>query len=388
MSSIFSHHEGDPIAKDEKKVEYLELIYDLIFVYVIGRNNSLLHNVEDGFVPVTVFLAYVLGSLAIIQIWNFSTFYINMHGRNSLRDHVFLFINMYLLYYIGEGTRLHWETFQNQYHIAWALILINIGVQYAIELKNHWGEPVEGRSTRNMMIILFGEALLILACIPLYNKTGVQLAAIPILYGIILTRVLNDGSRAELIDFPHLTERAMLYVVFTFGEMIIVIASYFEGEFTLNSVYFSLLCFLIVVGLFLCYELLYDRIIDREMKTTGISYMIIHLFLIFALNCITTSLEFMRDTEVALWPKILFLTASFVICFVCMIALQLYAKNGVGLCRRYVGSMVVITAVFVGLMIVFRENMRVNILVSVLYVASMFLRIYRYSRVAQIADNL
>lgn len=31
--------------KEEKKVEYLELIYDLIFVYLIGRNNSLLHHV-------------------------------------------------------------------------------------------------------------------------------------------------------------------------------------------------------------------------------------------------------------------------------------------------------------------------------------------------------
>ncbi len=28
--------------QDEKKVEYIELIYDLIFVYLIGRNNSLL----------------------------------------------------------------------------------------------------------------------------------------------------------------------------------------------------------------------------------------------------------------------------------------------------------------------------------------------------------
>ena len=37
--------------KEEKKVEYLELIYDLIFVYVIGRNSSLLRNVVDGFVP-------------------------------------------------------------------------------------------------------------------------------------------------------------------------------------------------------------------------------------------------------------------------------------------------------------------------------------------------
>ena len=25
----------------EKKVEYIELIYDLIFVYIIGRNNQL-----------------------------------------------------------------------------------------------------------------------------------------------------------------------------------------------------------------------------------------------------------------------------------------------------------------------------------------------------------
>ena len=28
--------------QDEKKVEYIELIYDLIFVYLIGRTNSLL----------------------------------------------------------------------------------------------------------------------------------------------------------------------------------------------------------------------------------------------------------------------------------------------------------------------------------------------------------
>lgn len=33
----------DFLKKEEKKVEYIELIYDLIFVYIIGRNNSLLH---------------------------------------------------------------------------------------------------------------------------------------------------------------------------------------------------------------------------------------------------------------------------------------------------------------------------------------------------------
>ena len=380
MNDLISRREGDTLRKEEKKVEYLELIYDLIFVYVIGRNNSLLHHVEGGFVPGTTFLAYVLCSLAIIQIWNFSTFYINMHGRNGLRDHVFLFLNMYLLYYIGEGTRLHWESFQTQYHLAWALILLNIGAQYAIELRNHKGKATEEKSIRRMMIVLFGEALLVLLAIPVFNWTGRILSAVPILYGVLMTRLLSDESKADLIDFPHLTERAMLYVVFTFGEMIIAIASYFEGDFTLASVYFSSMCFLIVAGLFLCYELLYDRIIDRERKTTGINYMIIHIFLIFGMNNLTTSLEFMRDEEVALWPKTLFLIVSFLLYFLCLFALQGYARKGRGLCRRYIAPILLVSLLFIALMLLLRSNMHLNILLSVLYVASIFLWILRFSR--------
>ena len=172
----------------------------------------------------------------------------------------------------------------------------------------------------------------------------------------------------------------MLYVVFTFGEMIIAIASYFEGGFTLNSVYFSAMCFLIVVALFLCYELLYDHIIDREKKTTGIGYMIIHIFLIFGMNSMTTSLEFMRDEAVALWPKTLFLIASFLLYFFCLFALQIYAYEDRGICRQTVLPILLVSLVFVALMLLLRENMWLNILVSVLYAAAICLWIYRFSR--------
>lgn len=366
--------------KEEKKVEYLELIYDLIFVYIIGRNNSLLHNLDGGFVSGATMLAYVLGSLAIIQIWNFSTFYINMHGRNGLRDHIALFINMYLLYYIGEGTRLHWESFQNQYHVAWALILLNIGLQYTIELRNHRTDPTARASIRRMMFVLFGEALIVLLCIPIYNRTGAALAGVPIVFGMVMTRVLSDESKAALIDFPHLTERAMLFVVFTFGEMIIMLAGYFEGDFTASSVYFSVMSFLIVVGLFLCYEVVYDRIIDREKHTVGITYMIVHIFLIFALNLTTASLEFMRDEAVLLWPKLLMLLGALVLYFLCLFALQRYAKPELRLCRTFVAPILTISAAFVAAMLLLRENMRANIFITVVYAFLMFWRIYRFSR--------
>ena len=53
--------------KSEKKVEYLELIYDLIFVYIIGRNNSLLHQLDNGFISSAAFIGYVVCSLAVIR---------------------------------------------------------------------------------------------------------------------------------------------------------------------------------------------------------------------------------------------------------------------------------------------------------------------------------
>lgn len=372
------NHDSAGREASAKKVEYLELIYDLIFVYVIGRNSSLLQNVRDGFVPLGTLYAYILCSLAAIQIWSFSTFYINMCGRNGLRDHVFLFVNMYLMYYIGEGTRLHWERFQNQYHLAWAAILLNLALQYLIEMRNH---PPEARSPlRRMMWVLLGEAAIVLAAIPVYNRTGAMLAPVALIFGIVTTWLLGDDRKAGLVDFPHLAERAMLYVVFTFGEMIIAIAAYFEGAFTGRSVYFTAACFLVVVGLFLSYELLYDRIIDRGKRTRGMFYMMVHVFLIFALNLITASLGFMRDEGVRLLPKMGMLVGSLLLYYACLFSTIRYARP---CCRPRLGFKLPVLAgsvAFAGLMLLLRENMVLNIALTVIYVFAIFALVYRLSR--------
>ena len=359
--------------KEEKKVEYLELIYDLIFVYMVGRNNSLL-SVEDGFVKPGMSVAYILCTLAIIQIWNFTTFYINMFGRNSLRDHIFLFINMYLMYFIGESTRQNWEAYQTQYHIAWGLILVNIGIQYVIELRNHKVDVWNRDIIRRMAIALFGEAVFVfIAAIP-FGYMGVIFSALAILSGIILTAVGKKTSVGGQVDFMHLTERAMLYVVFTFGEMIIAIASYFRGDggFHPNTIYFSLMAFLIVVGLFLSYGVVYDHLIDRELEDDGLLYMVMHIFILFALNNITAALEFMREEKVDLLPKVLLLVCSIVGYYLFLFSTKRYAKKRCQFDRGFLVKMVLLTVCFVAFMIVFRKIMMLNILITVLYVFTVF----------------
>ena len=184
------------LEKKEKKVEYIELIYDLIFVYVIGRNNLLLHDFENGFVAFPAFLAYVLSTLAVIQIWNYTTYYVNIYGRHSAREHVFLFINMFLLYFIGEGTRSDWQRFHTQYHVAWALILLNIGVQYLIELRRHRTDKPGKTQIVRMAAILIAEAAVAALDIPLYRATGTTwLSLAAIVFG--MTAVLFCGQRGS-----------------------------------------------------------------------------------------------------------------------------------------------------------------------------------------------
>lgn len=321
-------------------------------------------------------------TLAVIQIWNYSTYYINIYGRHGVREHVFLFINMFLLYFIGESTRADWQGYELQYHIAWALILINIAVQYLLELRNHTESPENRKRMIIMASILLGEAIIVAVDIWVYqvwDTTWLLLAA------ILLSMCAVFGFRRRkglgFVDFPHLSERAMLYVVFTFGEMIIAIASYFEGDFSLHDTYFALMAFLIVAGLFLSYGVFYDHIIDREQRTNGLYYMFLHIFIIFALNNITNGLEFMAEEEISLMPKIVFLVASFVLFFVFLFTLGArYAKARCKKYDRFCLFAVLISAGFAVLMCLLRNNMMLNIALSVVFVFLLFAMIYHYGK--------
>ena len=373
------------IDRKEKKVEYIELIYDLIFVYIIGRNNSLLHGFSGGFVEPAAFAAYVMTTLAVIQIWNYSTYYINIYGRHSAREHVFLFVNMFLLYFIGEGTRADWQDFHAQYHIAWALILINIAIQYLLELRNFRNQPDRRKQILRMTAILLIEAAIVAADIfafRAYGNTWLSMAAI--LFGMAAAILFGQKRSGGFVDFPHLSERVMLYVVFTVGEMIIGIASYFDGAFSWRSTYFALMAFLIVVGLFLSYGVFYDHIIDREKKTNGLSYMLLHIFIIFALNNITSGLEFMQETAVSLLPKLAFLVSSFLLYFGFLFSLGI--RHAKARCKKYSRlclTALALGAVFAGVMFALQENMAAGIAVTVVFIFLLFAMIYRYKKLIE-----
>ncbi len=271
---------------------------------------------------------------------------------------------------------------QTQYHIAWGLILVNIGVQYFIELRNHKNDEWHRGFIKRMGSVLIFEAAFVFAAAVPDRTLGFVCSCLAIVIGIVFTVIIKRNSVGAHIDFAHLSERVMLFVVFTFGEMIIAVASYFtgDGSFNLNTIYFSLMAFLIVVGLFLSYGLVYDHFINREGKYNGMIYMALHIFIIFFLNNITASLEFMREEDVAVLPKMIFLICSIIGYFLFLFSLKGYVKNCDKVPKSTLAVMVAVTALFAVVMILLREFMKVNIFLTVIYMFIMVLILLRAKR--------
>ena len=369
------------IMESEKKVEYIELIYDLIFVYIIGTNNHLLHVMKDGFISPYSFLTYVLTALIILQIWYYTTLFINRYGENDKRMYIAIFVNMYLLYFMARGIRTDWQGEYYVYNGAWLLILLNIALQYFIQLKKtektkSWECAQIRMNIRTILI----QAAVILISFPLFSVTGIPFSPLALVFGIVMAIAGCRVNALVPVDFRHLSERVMLYVVFTFGEMIIAITDYFEGGFNASTIYFSACAFLIVAGLFMSYGILYDRLIDRDAVTNGTAYMMLHVFLILSLNHITAALEFMRQEHVKTLPKNIFLISSFVLYFIMMFLIMRFNKEGYR--RTGKGSRVFFAGigVFVLLMFLCYKMPTVSIGVTVAYIWAVFVSLWKMSR--------
>ncbi len=294
----------------EKKVEYIELIYDLIFVYLIGRSASLLDRVEAGFITGETFLNYLISSLIILQIWYGTTLYMNWFGRNSVRDKVTILINMILLYFMGANTIHGWDINYPVYMGAWCLILVNLGVQYLFHLKKDENAQQRHYIRWNAAVLLIQAAYIALS-IPVKLIWNITLGPWAFLIGLAAMPFISGMPT----NFAHLTERVMLYVVFTFGDMLLIIAEYFTTGFTFETVFFAVSSVLIVAGLFFSYGYVYDHLLDRTGMRTGGLYMVLHVFIILALSCVTTALEFMRDDSVDSRPKVLMLMGALLVFF-------------------------------------------------------------------------
>ena len=365
----------------EKKVEHIELFYDLIFVFCISKLTAFLEPMTERFDDFSPLPYYLLMFMILLQIWILTTFLMNRYGYRHATDYACIFINMFFLFFMADGIREDWtnDTFL-RFHVAWALIMLNLALQFGYKLHRHeCMDKLDEKIIKRYMAILLTEGTLAALCIPVFLSTGKLLAIIPLAVGIGLVAWSAPLFGKRPVHFDHLAERISLLVVITFGEMVVGITGYFT---TSSKPFFGMMVFLVVFGLFLIYVFDYYNYLDREIKTSGIGYTLLNIPLIFGANNITMALEAMLTSEAGTLPKTVYLVISMLIYMAGLWGLAAYHKPEFqfkNAKKPWLGySIIGVFALGCALMLVLHDRPAIGAAITVVMVFGILLLIWRF----------
>ena len=289
-------------------VSNIELFYDLIFVYCISVITSLMHHVEGSFPTWETWVIYLFTFLVVLQVWFFTTLLINRYGDRSVSDNICLFFNMFLLYFLSTGVQTDWAETAFTFNASWALILTNLLVHWVIKLVSYDNLDEDDRGImRTVITVLATELAFVTAAVFLEGMPGVIVTYIAIIFSFSAFSIpafYRRIFRNKPAQFGHLAERCALLTIVAFGETVVTISSYMV---TGLSMVYSALVFALVVGLFLIYIFEHDNMLDHHMKTDGLSFTSITVWMILIIGNLTVALEFMTMEHIAFLPKSIYL---------------------------------------------------------------------------------
>lgn len=312
-------------------VSNIELFYDLIFVYCISVLTSLCHR-TTGLPDLGTWVIFTFSYLAVLQVWFYTTLFMNRYGEGSATDNVCLFVNMFLLYFLASGIRTDWESTRFTFNLSWALILANLALHWL--LKRSTIEDLDEIDLRGMR--LSAGTLALMAVLAL------TAAFLPFWPSVILSWVTllvgmgswgwADAHRAKPGRFSHVTERCSLLTIIAFGEMVVGVAGYVDV--VTNPGYLALV-FALVVGLFLVFIFEHDNMVDHQLSNHGMGFMTVTSWLIVILGNVTVALGYLPRSDLALTLKSFYLGIFIVAYLLTSFVFARYNKPEYAVSRTY-----------------------------------------------------
>ena len=87
----------------ERKVENIELFYDLTLAYAISKISEFAHHSHNGIIEPWILISFILYSLAVLQGWSYLTYYLNRFGTFNIKEIVIMGINMGAAIYLSNS---------------------------------------------------------------------------------------------------------------------------------------------------------------------------------------------------------------------------------------------------------------------------------------------
>lgn len=282
---------SNPIPRylQEKRANFHELFYDLIFVYALQKiAHVLLHTEKNGILSLNTFVVYILMSLFLWLLWTHQTVFTNRFGELSPKDVAFTIVNIFLLVFLSNSFYPDFNKTFVPFMTYMSLLYLSISIQYLLHI------PYTQSKSDKMTCITSGLVALIVAVFSIIGLvTPPPYRFVPGNIGLFIAAVGWVPFRKYLVESPvnmmHLVERYSLLTIIVFGELLVGIA----GIFNINKFdYLYIFQFMILIGLFLTYWAVTEFYINHYHRTVGFKLSYSHLIINIALGGVNAAIVF------------------------------------------------------------------------------------------------
>ena len=248
-----------------KKVTWLELFYDLIFVAAIIQ----LGNGLSKHVSLSGFLGFAGLFIPLWVAWTGFTFYVNRFNVDDFLHRLLVFAQMFVVGAMAIAAPRVFEGKHHMFALAYGLAQLIVALLYL----RAWLQVREGRAYSRYWGSVFAVGSL-LWIISLFVSGWLIYALWGIGVSLIFITPLSRQSRALQIEYPidreHLSERYGLFTIIVLGESFVKVLSSLsaQGVSSWSVVLEASVLLLITCGIWWVY---FDDVAGSEIRGEGFS---------------------------------------------------------------------------------------------------------------------
>jgi len=327
----------------EKKVELIELFYDLIFVYAISKLTALISEPVNGTVAPDSFFIYIITSFVILQAWLYFTNYVNRYGQWHWHEYILAIVNMIAVIFMANTINTQWNQMFVPFNISMLVMLSTVFLLYLIQVKKHKTFDIAaGNSIQILSIVCSIYIIALLAILLGFHDIVIWIDVVAVITGAFLPFILKEHFDEGVINFPHLVERFELLTIITFGEAVVGMTYFFDvTSFNISSI----LVFLIVISMFGSYVIQIHNLVNHHRVERSLRLMFSHYFIIISINLMTVAFEWLHSGEVNPHLEIGVMIISLIVFYASIMANKPYYKEGIKFLNGDLVKMILFTAV-------------------------------------------
>ena len=327
----------------EKKVELIELFYDLIFVYAISKLTALISEPVNGTVAPDSFFVYIITSFVILQAWLYFTNYVNRYGQWHWHEYILAIVNMIAVIFMANTINTQWNQMFVPFNISMLVMLSTVFLLYLIQVKKHKTFDIAaGNSIQILSIVCSIYIIALLAILLGFHDIVIWIDVVAVITGAFLPFILKGHFDEGVINFPHLVERFELLTIITFGEAVVGMTYFFDvTSFNITSI----LVFLVVISMFGSYVIQIHNLVNHHRVERSLRLMFSHYFIIISINLMTVAFEWLHSGEVNPHLEIGVMIISLIVFYASIMANKPYYKEGIKFLNGDLVKMILFTAV-------------------------------------------